>query len=99
LVYRSFFTGSVLEGAQAFRTQTSLCPHSNQSLFAGRNSAGKEFGEARDRGGIFGDIRRFPVTETVLSHVSRGKAAESQRLFPLRQETGIVQDCVVVDPV
>jgi hypothetical protein len=50
---------SVLEGAQAFRTQTGLCRHSNQSLFAGGNSAGKEFGEARDWAGFFGDTRRF----------------------------------------
>jgi hypothetical protein len=33
--------------------------------------------------------------ETVLSRVFGGKAAESQRLFRRRQETGIAQDCVV----
>jgi hypothetical protein len=80
---------SVLEGAQAFRTQTGLCRHSNQSLFAGGNSAGKEFGEARDWAGFFGDTRRFRGTETAPSRVPGGKAAESQRLFRRSQETGI----------
>jgi hypothetical protein len=80
---------SVLEGAQAFRTQTGLCRHSNQSLFAGGNSAGKEFGEARDWAGFFGDTRRFRGTETAPSRVPGGKAAESQILFRRRQETGI----------
>jgi hypothetical protein len=37
------------------QTQTGLCQYSNQSPFASRNFAGKMFGEARDRGGIFGD--------------------------------------------
>ena len=83
------------KGVAAFGTQTGLCRHSNRSLFASGNSAGKRFGEARDRDGIFGDTGRFRVTETALSRVSGGKAAESQRLFRRRQETGIAQDCVV----
>jgi Terminase small subunit/NADH:flavin oxidoreductase / NADH oxidase family len=62
---------------------------------ASGSSAGKRFGEARDRGGIFGDIGRFRAIETALSRVSGGKAAESQRLFRTRQETGFAQDCVV----
>jgi hypothetical protein len=62
-------------------TQTSLCRHSSRSLCATGNSAGKEFGEARDWAGISYDTRRFRATETVLSRVSGGKAAESQRLF------------------
>jgi hypothetical protein len=37
--------------------------HSNRSL-DGQHSAGKEFGEARDRGGIFGGTGRFQATET-----------------------------------
>jgi hypothetical protein len=37
------------------QARTGLCPHSNQSLRAAQNSAGKTFGEARDRDGIFGD--------------------------------------------
>jgi hypothetical protein len=80
---------SVLEGAQAFRTQIGLCRHSNQSLFAGGNSAGKEFDEARDWAGVFGDTHRSRGTETAPSRVPGGKAAESQRLFRRRQETGI----------
>jgi Malate/L-lactate dehydrogenase len=40
------------------------------------NSAGKRFGEARDWAGIFSDIGRFRATETVLSPLSGGKAAE-----------------------
>ena len=66
---------------RAFRTQTRLCRHSNRSPFARGKSAGKGFGVARDRDGIFGDTDRFRVTETALFHVSGGKAAESQRLF------------------
>jgi hypothetical protein len=54
-----------------------------------------KFGKARDRGGIFGDTGRSRATETALSRVSGGKAAESQRLFRRRQETGFAQDCVV----
>jgi hypothetical protein len=42
--------------AQAFSTRTSLCRHSNQSLSATGNSAGKKFGETRDWAGIFGDL-------------------------------------------
>jgi hypothetical protein len=60
-----------------------------RSLSATGNSVGKKFSEARDRGGIFGDASQFPATETALSRVSGGKAAESQRLFQRRQETGI----------
>jgi hypothetical protein len=86
----------VSEGTHAFRTRTGLCQLSNQSLFARGNSAGKRFGEARDRGGIFGDTGRVWAVETALTRVSGGKAAESQRLFPRRQETGFAQDCVVV---
>jgi hypothetical protein len=56
------------------------------------NSAGKRSDEARDWAGVFGDIGRFRATETVLSPVSDGKAAESQRLFARRQEPGIAQD-------
>jgi hypothetical protein len=68
--------------------RTSLCS-------ARGNSAGKEFGEARDGVATFGGDRRFRAAETALSGVSGGKAAESQRLFRRRQETGIAQDCVV----
>jgi hypothetical protein len=50
---------------------------SNQSLSATGNSARKKFGEARDRGGIFGDASQFPATETALSRVPGGKATES----------------------
>jgi hypothetical protein len=81
--------------AQAFKTRTGLCRHSNPSLFASGNSAGKEFGEARDGVATFGGDRRFRAAETALSGVSGGKAAESQRLFRRRQETGIAWDCVV----
>jgi hypothetical protein len=81
------------------QTRTSLCRHSNQSLRAAENSAGKRFGEARDWAAIFGDVRRSRATETALSRVSGGKAAESQRLFRPRQETGIAQDCVVAEAV
>jgi hypothetical protein len=87
----------VLEGAQPFRTRTGLCRHSNRSLSGTGNSAGKEFGEARDWGANFGDNGRFRATETAPSRVSDGKAAESQRLFRRRQENGIAQDCVVAD--
>jgi hypothetical protein len=62
--------------AAAFRIQTGLCRHSNQSLLASGNSAGKEFGKARDRGGIFRDTVRFRAAETALSRVSASKAAE-----------------------
>jgi hypothetical protein len=43
------------ERRSVVQTQTGLCQYSNQSPFASRNFAGKMFGEARDRGGIFGD--------------------------------------------
>jgi hypothetical protein len=68
--------------------RTGLCPRAGIP-------AGKGFGEARDRGGTFGDTRRFQVAETTLSRVSGGKAAESQRIFRSRQETAIARDCVV----
>jgi hypothetical protein len=44
--------------------------------------------------GALGKIGNL-AAETALSRVSGGKAAESQRLFPRRRETGISQDCVV----
>jgi hypothetical protein len=56
--------------------RTCLCRQSNRSLSARRIPAGKEFGEARDRNGIFGDTGRFRATETALSRVAGGKAAE-----------------------
>jgi hypothetical protein len=65
------------------------------TLPPGGNSSGKGFGEARDWGGIFGGTSRFRAAEIALSRVSSGQAAESQRLFRTRQETGIAQDCVV----
>jgi hypothetical protein len=69
-------------------------PDSNRSLlFGSGNSAGKRFGEARDRGGIFGVTG--PIAETTLSRVTGGKATESQRLFRRRQESGIAPDWVV----
>ena len=46
-------------------------------------------------GVVFGRTGRFRATETAQPHLSDGKAAESQRLFRTRQETGIAQDCVV----
>jgi hypothetical protein len=79
----------------ADRVRTCLYQHSNRSLFARRNSAGKKIREARDWGRVFGDIRRFRAAETARSRVSGGKAAESQRLFRRRQESGVAQDCVV----
>jgi hypothetical protein len=85
--------------ARAFGTRTGLRRHSNRSLLAGRNSAAKEFGEARDWAGVFGDTRRFRVTETAPSRIPRGKAAESQRLFRRRRETAMAQDCVVAEAV
>jgi hypothetical protein len=77
------------------KARTSLCRHSNPSLSASANSAGKRFGEARDQAGIFGDAGRSWAAETALSRVSGGKAAESQRLFRSRQEGDVSQDCVV----
>jgi hypothetical protein len=59
------------------KTRTGLCRHSNPSLFASGNSAGKGFGVARDRGGIFGDTGKLRAAETALSRVSGGKATES----------------------
>jgi hypothetical protein len=72
-----------------------IAQSSNRFLFAGGHSTGKRFGEARDWGGIFGVTGRFRAAETALSRASGGKAAESQRLFRRRQETGVAQDCVV----
>jgi hypothetical protein len=80
--------------AEAFRIRTGLCRCSNRSLFAGANSAGKRIGEARDWAGFFGDTCQFQAVETARSRVSGGKAAESQRLFRPRQETGIAQEIV-----
>jgi hypothetical protein len=81
---------------RALRTQNGLRGHSNQSLSATGNSAGKKSNEARDRGGIFGDARRFLATETVQSRVWGSKAAECQRLLRWRQEPVFAQNCVVV---
>jgi hypothetical protein len=73
---------SVLEGAQGFRTQTGLRRHSNQPLLAGGNSAGKEFGEARDWAGVFGDTRRFRGTETAPSRVSGRQSRGKSKTIP-----------------
>jgi hypothetical protein len=54
---------------------------------------------AGDRGGIFGGTDRFRATETAPFRVSLGKAAEGQRLFRRRQESGIAQSCVVAEAV
>ena len=70
---------------------TGLCRHSNQSLFASVNSAGKKFGEARDQGAIFGDTGQFRATETALSCLFGAKVTESQRLFRRRQETAFAR--------
>jgi hypothetical protein len=83
----------------AFGTQTGLGRHSNRSRFASRNRAGKRFAEARDRAGIFDDTGQLRAAETALSRVSAGKAAENQRLFRRRQETGIAHECVVAEVV
>jgi hypothetical protein len=42
----------------------------NRSPFGKENSAGKRFGGARDRGGIFGVTGRFRAAETTLSPAS-----------------------------
>jgi hypothetical protein len=39
--------------------------------------------------------RRFRAAETAQCRISAAKAAESQRLFQRRRETGIAQECVV----
>jgi hypothetical protein len=57
--------------------------------------AWKGFGQARDRGDIFGETTPFRPAETALSRVSGSKAAKSQRPFRPRLETGIARDCVV----
>jgi hypothetical protein len=72
----------VLEGALAIRTRTGLCRHSKRSLFASENSAGKRFGEARDRGGFFGDTGRFRAIETALSRVSRRQSHGKSKAIP-----------------
>jgi hypothetical protein len=59
------------------RIRTGLCRHSNQSLHETGNSAGKRFGDARDRGGFSATPSRLRAAETGLSHVSRAKAAET----------------------
>jgi hypothetical protein len=68
--------------------RTSLC--SRAGIPRGKSLARPETG-----GGILGDTSRFRATETGLSGGSGGKAAESQRLFRPRRETGIARDCVV----
>ena len=77
-------TRVLTEFLRGVKTRTGLCRHSNRSLFASGNSAGKRFGEARDRAAFLGDTSRFRAAETALSRVSAGKAAESQRLFRTR---------------
>jgi hypothetical protein len=61
--------------------RTSLCPQ--PGIPPGKGLARPETGAA-----FFGDASRFPAAETALCRVPNGKAAESQRLFPPRQETG-----------
>jgi len=60
---------------------------------ANENSLGKRFCEARDRGRILGDTGRFRATETALSRVSGGKAAEVKDILHQGQETVLAQDC------
>jgi hypothetical protein len=62
--------------------RTGLCRHSNQSLSATGNSAGKKSGEARDRGGIFGGTGRFRTTETALSRVSGQQSRGMLKTIP-----------------
>jgi hypothetical protein len=81
------------------RAGAGLCRQSNRSLSALQIPAGKRFGEARDRAGIFGDDCQFRAAETGLSRVSSGKAPGSLRLFRSRRETVFAQDCVVADAV
>src|SRR5271168_1456741 len=68
------------------KTRTGLSQPSNRSLFAAPIPAGKRFGEARDRAGIFRDDCIFCATETGRSRVSGAKAPGSQRLFLRRPE-------------
>jgi hypothetical protein len=63
--------------ATPFQTRTYLCRKSNRSLSVPPIPAGKRFGEARDRAGIFGEDRLFRATETGISRVSRVKAPGS----------------------
>jgi hypothetical protein len=44
---------------------------------------------------LLASLGRLLAAETTPTRVSGSKAAESQRLFRLRQEIGIAQDCVV----
>jgi hypothetical protein len=58
------------------RLETRLRRQSNRSLSPRRIPAGKRFGQARDRAGIFGGYSVFRATETRLSRVSCAKAPE-----------------------
>jgi hypothetical protein len=60
-----------------------------------RTPPGKGFARPETGRALTGDTGRFQAAETALSCVSSRKAAESQRLFGRRQETGIAQDYVV----
>jgi hypothetical protein len=88
-----------------FRTQIGLCRHSNPSLFAGRNSAGKEFGEARDWAGVFGDTRRFRGTETAppsattQSCANPGFLASSEQSLTFRGFAAGDVEAVLIGPV
>jgi hypothetical protein len=48
---------------------------------------------------IFEERLKLNVAIHDFARVPGGKAAESQRLFRRRQETGIALDCVVVEAV
>jgi hypothetical protein len=61
----------------ATQTRTRLWGQSNRSPSAPRIPAGKKFGEARDRAGIFGHDGPFRATETGLPDVSCAKAPGS----------------------
>jgi hypothetical protein len=61
--------------------RTGLC-------FASGNSAGKRFGEARDRGTCFGDDGRFGVKETGLPRVSVGTDWTPERITRQAGEIG-----------
>jgi hypothetical protein len=68
--------------------RTGLCARAR--IPPGKGLSRPETGRA-----FFGDTCRFRAVETVRSRASGGKATEGQRLFRRRQETGVVQDCVV----
>jgi hypothetical protein len=68
--------------------RTGLC--SRARIPRGKGLARPETGRV-----FFGDTCQFQAVETARSRVSGGKAAESQRLFRPRQETGIAQDYAV----